>query len=180
MTAYGTFEEIAGRGALVFRRELDVAAGRVWEAVTAPAGLAAWFPCRLDGDLTAVGSTLEFVFPDEDPQGADATHGVVLVAEPGRRLAFTWESDELRIVLEPRGQHRCGLEFVALLPAEDVSAAARTAAGWHACLDALAEHLATGAPRPLSADPAEDFHGLYDAYVAAGFPSGAPVPGDEG
>ena len=179
MSAYGRFDEIEGRGALVFRRELDAPRERVWEAVTTPAGLAAWFPCRLDGDVTAVGSALDFVFPEEDPSGEDATHGVVLAAEPGRRVAFTWEADELRVRLEPLDPDRCVLEFVTLLPPDDVSAAARTAAGWHSCLDALAEHLATGAAAPAPADPTEEFRGLYEAYVAAGFPSGAPVPGDE-
>ena len=59
MTADGGSEEIEGRGALVFRRELDGPAARAWTAVTRPAGLAAWFPGRLDGDLATSGAGLE-------------------------------------------------------------------------------------------------------------------------
>ena len=103
----------------------------------------------------------------------------MLTADPGRRPELTWETDELRIGLEDRGPEWCVLEFVDLLPSGDVSGAARTAAGWHACLDALGEHLTTGAVSPPPAEPTEQFRGLHDHYAAAGFPTGGPVPGDD-
>ena len=179
MTTYGTFETVAGRGALVFRRELEASGARAWTALTTPAGLAAWFPCRVDGDLTTVGADLDFVFPGDGSGGADTTHGTVLAVDPGRRLVLTWETEELRIEVEPLGAERCAVDFVNLLPVGDDSTAARTAAGWHACLDALGAHLATGAVAPPPADPTEQFRSVYAHYVAAGFPSGAPLPGDD-
>ena len=67
MDPHAEYRTVEGRGALVFRREMHVAPARAWTALSTPDGLAAWFPCRVDGDPTAVGSTLDFVFPEEGP-----------------------------------------------------------------------------------------------------------------
>jgi hypothetical protein len=60
----GTLEQAGPRWRLRFIRELDHPVPRVWQAVTEPAHLEAWFPQRVTGDWVA-GTPLIF----SDPQG---------------------------------------------------------------------------------------------------------------
>lgn len=53
---------------------------------------------------------------------------------------------------------------------------ARTAAGWHVCLDALALVEGGEAPASPHTGPTPEWRERCDAYVERGFPSGAPVP----
>ena len=57
----GELLERDGRFELRFVRELDHPVARVWEAVTSPEGLSAWFPFDVVGERRA-GAALEFVF----------------------------------------------------------------------------------------------------------------------
>jgi uncharacterized protein YndB with AHSA1/START domain len=169
----GRFERIEGRIALRFERQLSYPPDRVWSALTTPAAIAAWFPCRIDGQLTTTGSALSFVFSGSDDA---ATTGKVLAAEPARSLRFTWIDDELRFALEP-ARGGTALTFIDLMPDDFEPAAARTAAGWHVCLDSLIEHLATGNLDPPSNEADENFRAVYDLYVADGLPNEVPLPG---
>ena len=148
MTEHGTYETIDGRPALRFERRLAHPVEEVWRAITEPEGLAAWYP----GDPPA----------DED----------VITREPPRRLAFSWGDDELRFELEPQGD-ACLLTFTHLLAERD--AAARNAAGWQVCLDRLAAHLAGEDVQAPGSEPTDEWRGHYEAYVARGLPSGAPI-----
>ena len=60
-----------------------------------------------------------------------------------------------------------------MLLTEGAEAAARTAAGWHLCLDALA-----GAAGAAPDGPSPEWRERYAEYIARGFPAGAPVPGE--
>jgi hypothetical protein len=102
----------------------------------------------------------------------------VLVVVPPVRLWFTWCDEEIRIDLESLGADACRLVFTDLIPDTYTAGAARTAAGWHLCLDALTEHLTSGAVAPPGPEPTPRFRELYDGYVADGVPHGAPIPGD--
>jgi hypothetical protein len=56
-------------------------------------------------------------------------------------------------------------------------AAARQAAGWHVCLAELDKLIADRQPDGPHSDTAQPWQPHYDAYVAAGLPSGAKIPG---
>jgi uncharacterized protein YndB with AHSA1/START domain len=101
--------------------------------------------------------------------------GRVLAVDAPRHLSFSWGGDELRFDLEALDAGRTRFTLTNVLEAADT--AARNAAGWEVCLTALD-----------AADRGESFDGPhagtlapwkthYDAYVEAGLPSGAPVPG---
>jgi uncharacterized protein YndB with AHSA1/START domain len=171
MTEHGTYTTIDGRPAVRFERRLPHPAEAVWATVSEPDELAHWFPTRveLEGELRP-GTKLHFAFPGEDEA---AMHGEVLAVERPRLFAFLWGDDELRIELEPDGDG-CRVSLTHLL--SDAEEAARTAAGWHVCVDRLARRVAgedTEAPGP---EPTPEWRAHYDAYVERGLPSGAPVP----
>jgi uncharacterized protein YndB with AHSA1/START domain len=71
-------------------REVTVAAppAAVWEALTDPAELAAWFGADAEVDLR-VGGAIRFRWPDGSER-----RGLVVDLDPPRRLAFRWR--ELR------------------------------------------------------------------------------------
>lgn len=167
-TADGQYTTIDGRSALRFERTLSHPIGHVWRSVTAAEGLATWFPCRIEGDLMTVGSELTFVFPDTD----ETSTGRVLEVEPEARLWFTWADEEIRIDLTPDGEGS-RIVFADLMPHEYLPGAARTAAGWTVCLDALESGT------PASHDHDENFREIYQAYVSAGVPHDAPAPWEE-
>ncbi|MFC5908944.1 SRPBCC family protein [Streptacidiphilus monticola] len=164
----GSFLELDGRPAVRFSREYDNPVEQVWALVATPHGLAAWFPSpQVELDLKP-GGTIRFSGDPHMPE----SRGTVRAAEPGRLLAFTWGDDELRFELTELGPDQTRLQLVDLL--ESAQAAARNAAGWELCLRAL-DARASGAPAPERQPDA--WLPLYRAYQAAGFPSGAPVPG---
>jgi uncharacterized protein YndB with AHSA1/START domain len=173
----GRYVTVADEQVLVFVRELPHPITEVWQAVTDPDRVAAWMPSAINGDLTTVGAALEFVFPDDAGVDGPST-GEVLVSEEPRHLAFRWEDEEIRIQLEPTDDDGTRLEFTDVIPDESVPVAARTAAGWHVCLDELEEHLTTGKSTPPSSGPTPRFRELYDGYLADGVPGGAPIPGE--
>ncbi|OLT33109.1 toxin [Actinomadura sp. CNU-125] len=159
-----------GRPAVRFVREYDHPIERVWRAVTDADELAHWFPSRVDIELRA-GGTIRF---SGDPNLPEST-GRVLAVEVPRHLVFTWGDDELRFDLEPVGAERTRFTFTHVLAATDT--AARNAAGWEVCLaflDARIRGETLQGPHAGASAPWEEH---YNAYIAAGVPSGAPVPG---
>src|ERR1700722_17888809 len=81
----GTLEQAGPRWRLRVTRELDHPVRRVWQAVTEPAHLEAWFPQRITGDWVA-GAPLTF----SDPQGRGPAFGGEVLAcgpPPGSRRA---------------------------------------------------------------------------------------------
>jgi uncharacterized protein YndB with AHSA1/START domain len=149
-----------------FQRTYRHPVERVWAAITESDELAHWFPSKVVMDQR-VGGSVDF---SEDSNTTDS-RGTVLVIDPPQRLAYTWGGDELHFDLAPDGTGGCVLTLVNVL--DDRSAAARNAAGWSLCLAAL-DRLVDDAPQ----DSANlDWKPYYDAYVAEGMPSGAPIPG---
>lgn len=156
----GTYLEIDGRPALRFERAYVHPVERVWTLITDPDELAHWFPARVAFDALETGAAIRFTF-DHDPT---PTVGRVLAVDRPRQLGLDWEGDELWFDLEA---HEGGtrLTFTTLLVARET--AARNAAGWEMCLDALVDGHATSPG---------DWRPRYDAYLDAGLPSGAPIP----
>ena len=70
---------------------------QVWQAVTEPEHLAAWFPQQIVGDRRA-GGALRFVSP-----AGDGFDGEMLAFQPPTVLEFSWGGDPLRIELRPDG-----------------------------------------------------------------------------
>jgi len=157
-----------GRPAVRFSRSYDHPAEHVWHFVTDPGELARWFPFPAELELRP-GGTVRF---GDDPA---LPTGQVLDVDPPRRLSFAWGGDELRFGLEPAGADRTRFTFTDVLDAPDT--AARNGAGWEVCLAAL-DALARGEhPGTPPAGPTPVWREYYDGYLAAGVPSGAPVPG---
>lgn len=83
------------------------------------------------------------------------------------------DPEELHFDLEPLGEDRCPLTVINVL--SDRSAAARNGAGWNVCLAELDKWIGGRAVGPHS-ETAEPCQPYYDAYIAAGTPSGAEIP----
>jgi uncharacterized protein YndB with AHSA1/START domain len=162
----GTLEQAGPRWRLRFTRDLDHPVRRVWRAVTDPGDLETWFPFRITGDW-AVGSHLTF----SDPQSRvpDFT-GEVLAFQPPALLEFRWGPDTLRLEVAARDT---GCTLTLLHTFDEHGKAARDAAGWHVCLDALARHLDGN-----TAPPASLWGEVHPGYVSSFGPeaSAAGVP----
>jgi uncharacterized protein YndB with AHSA1/START domain len=159
-----------GRPAVRFSRTYEHPIDRVWQVVTDPDELAGWFPSRAEIEPRP-GGTITF---SGDPNMPEST-GRVLAVDPPRHLSFEWGGDELRFDLEALGDKRTRFTLINVLAAENT--AARNAAGWEVCLaalDAKARGERFDGPHAGAAAPWKE---IYRACIAAGFPSGAPVPG---
>ncbi|WP_210493857.1 SRPBCC family protein [Patulibacter sp. SYSU D01012] len=167
----GTYVEHDGRPAVRFRRHLDHPPARVWAAITAPDELARWFPSGVTYEPHA-GAAVTFAGDPHLP----TTQGTVLAFDPPHRFAFTWGGDELHLTVEPGPDGGAILTLVNVLERRD--SAARNATGWTVCLGVLARELAGERTTGPHGDDVPPFRPLYEAYVADGLPSGAPVPGD--
>ncbi|PVZ12031.1 SRPBCC family protein [Actinomycetospora cinnamomea] len=170
MSPTGSYLEIDGRPALRFVREYAHPAERVFGLLTDPAELAHWFPATVVAPDWSPGATLTYTFETDGDGGT----GTVLAHDPPRRVAFTWEGEELHFEVETLRSGHTRLTFTHLLDERD--AAARNAAGWDLCLDAL-DATVEGTPAAPEGGRTPDWEQVYEAYVAAGVPSGAPIPG---
>jgi uncharacterized protein YndB with AHSA1/START domain len=148
-----------GRAAIQLERYLPDPPNVVWQALTQPEQLRAWFPCEvtLRGGRWEVGAALTFDFPAH--MRLTYTGRVLEINEPNS-LAFTWGPSTLRFQLSEEGG---GTRLVLIdeLPPE---AAARNAAGWERCLDRL-----------VGIEPAPDgWRTLFDQYAASFEPALGP------
>jgi uncharacterized protein YndB with AHSA1/START domain len=170
---HGSFETIDERPALRFERRIGHPVEAVWEAITQPSELAHWFPCEVEVELR-LGGPMTFHFPEMAlPDAASTLLGEVTEYDPPRRFAFTWGEDHLHFALDPSDDDAATiLRFTVELDTRDK--AARDAAGWHVCLDALERQL-DGAEieRPY---PPGDWRTLYEDYQRRGLPADAPIP----
>ena len=102
---------------------------------------------------------MRYLAPDGETRG----DGVVAAYEPPRLLAYSWGEDHLRFELH---RHPDGTLLVFMHTFADRFKAARDAAGWHLCLDALASGLAGETALAPVAQPAipAGWRGLNAAY----------------
>ncbi|MDT0309712.1 metalloregulator ArsR/SmtB family transcription factor [Streptomyces sp. DSM 44917] len=157
--------------AFVYTTYIATTPDRLWEALTTPSFTSQYWGVTLDSDWQ-VGSTVTWQF--QDATMADPEQ-VVLAAEPGRLLSYTWHSitpefaraagidEELRAALaaEPRSQvtfaiDPAGEKLVRLTVthegfAPDSPLLDGISQGWPAILASLKTLLETGSPLP---DPA--------------------------
>ncbi|HWH21102.1 MAG TPA: SRPBCC family protein [Solirubrobacterales bacterium] len=148
---HATLEEIDGRPALRFERVLAHPPERVWRALTDTDEMFTWHPTPARFEPRVGGRV------DWHPDGhvADMPDNEVTDWDPPRLLGYTWAKegerpDHLRWELRP---HDDGCVLILVHTFDDRLKAARDGAGWHVCLDALAEEMDGGAPEPPGGDP---------------------------
>ncbi|WP_327102961.1 SRPBCC domain-containing protein [Nonomuraea glycinis] len=140
-----------GRTTLRMQRHLSHPQDKVWQAITRPEHLSAWFPA----DVTIDGDRIGYGF------GPD---GRITENDPPHTFAHTWGDDELRWHLHPHPGGGTVLTFTHIF--SDHHGAASFAAGWHTCLKALLAQL-DGRPTrlPEGPDPTRPA-GLHEDYIA--------------
>jgi uncharacterized protein YndB with AHSA1/START domain len=168
---HGTYED-AERPTLHFERRLSYPVDVVWRALTQPLELEHWFPSKVAVELR-VGGPMNFEFEHMPLEAPTTISGRVTDLDPPRLFAFYWGEDHLRFELEPdESGEGCTLRLTVGLDSRDK--AARDAAGWHQCLDALERQLG-GAPGEREGQR-DDWQERYAEYERRGLPTGAPVP----
>jgi uncharacterized protein YndB with AHSA1/START domain len=158
-----TLQDAEGRSVLRFERALAHPPERVWQALTDPAEQGSWHPTPCELEPHEGGRV---AYDGEMPDGE------VVEYEPPRLLAHTWGGDVLRWELIARGD---ATMLVLTHTFDDHFKAARDAAGWHVCLDALDALLDQDRERPRS-----EWQELNSAYQERfGIPpeKATPVPG---
>lgn len=141
-----TLQDEHGRSVLRFERTLDAPPERVWRALT-DSSEQGWHPTPFELE-PRVGGTVIYVPTEGSPE---MPPGEVTEYDPPRALAHTWDEDLLRWELRADGG---GCLLVLTHTFDDRLKAARDAAGWHLCLDALAATL-RGESRPAHDEDAE-------------------------
>ncbi len=138
---------------LVFERRVPHSSEKVWRTVTQPGLLDLWFPAHIEMDFR-VGGRMTFAFMTNDivpPPGTVTDLSAPTVFE------FEWGGDLLRFDLQGDNEG-CAVTF--LYTFADRSEAAKSAAGWHVCLDALEAVLRDELPAP----PWDRWAALYEEY----------------
>ena len=146
LTPDATMYDESGRTVIRFERLLRQPPERVWAALTKADELAAWHPSPFELEPRAGGAVT-----DRPPFDHAIGDGTVTAYEPERLLSYTWGEDELRWELRP---HAKDTVLVLTQAFDDHFKAARDAAGWHLCLDALAGALPSALQDAGTAGPA--------------------------
>jgi uncharacterized protein YndB with AHSA1/START domain len=165
MQMLGELQRVDGRYQLRFTRKLPHPPQKVWQALTEPEHLRAWFPAEIEGERAA-GAPLRFAFPNNE---GPTVEGEMITYDPPSLLEYRWGQELLRFELEPDGEG-CVLTFVNSF--DELGKAARDGTGWHACLDLLEYHLA-GEPAPWS--PRERWERLHPSYVESFGPDASTI-----
>lgn len=127
------------RWTLVLVRELRHSPEMVWQALTDPAQLREWAPFDADGNLGAVGSTVQLT-----TIGTPALHvtgTTVTRADMAKVLEYSWGGGDVRWELEALG----GGTRLTLWTNIDRRFISMGAAGWHISVDVL-DQLLSGTP----------------------------------
>ena len=161
-----TLEQTASGPRLRFTRHLDHPPGKVWQAITEPEHLQAWFPDTIKVDRWSVGARLRF---EPSPEMAEPFDGEVLAFEPQTMLEFRWGTDVIRLEVEPEGE---GTRLTLLDTIDELGKAARDGAGWHVCLDRLEHHLDESTP-PWA--PGDRWREIHPSYVEEFGPEAATI-----
>jgi uncharacterized protein YndB with AHSA1/START domain len=154
---------------LTFTRRYSHPIEKVWRALTEPEHLAVWFPDTIVGRFAA-GAQLRFVTAPDSDEGFD---GEVLAFDPPKRLELRWGTDYLAIELQPDGD---GTVMTFTDTFTELGKAARDGAGWHECLDRLANEL-DGAPIVAWGAGYKAAHPRYVAALGPEASSIGPPPG---
>lgn len=163
-----TLRTVEGTSVLELERRCPDPPERIWRVVSDPDEMTHWFPAVVEA-RPLVGAAMTFSFEGDD----EVTTGEVREFDPPRVYEFRWVADVLRFEIAPDGDGSL-LRFTQTLGggATGRLTAARNAAGWDVCLDALVARLAGREFRqpaewlPLLEHYVERF-GLADGEVVA-------------
>jgi uncharacterized protein YndB with AHSA1/START domain len=170
---YGTLQLLEdGRSQLCFTRTLAHPREEVWRAITEPEHLAHWFPTTIEGERAA-GERLRFEFLGGE---APPFEGEMLAFQAPVLMELRWGTDTVRLDLGSSGR---GTVLRLLDAFDERGKAARDAAGWHTCLDALAAHL-SGEPDARGSMSAGAWKDVHSAYVESFGPEAAAIGPPEG
>jgi uncharacterized protein YndB with AHSA1/START domain len=168
---YGTVQQLDdGRWQLRFTRTLRHPQERVWRAITEPEHLSHWFPTTVEGERET-GAPLRFSFPGGE---APPMEGEMVAFQPESVMELRWGPDVIRIELRPMQD---GTELTLLDTLEERGKAARDAAGWHVCLDALEAGLSGESDRREQMSAWGEVH---PHYVESFGPAAATIGPPEG
>jgi uncharacterized protein YndB with AHSA1/START domain len=132
-------EQIFGSTVTIhLHRHLPVTPGRLFHALSDSTELSQWmhFPATAAPSL---GGPIMVEFSK-----TDILDGIICVYEPDKTFAYTWGDSVVKFSIKPDATNESPLFLTHSGVTPDL--AAGLAAGWHAFLDQLQEHL-TGAPR---------------------------------
>ncbi len=169
---------VGGVPTLRFERRFAHPPQRVWQAITDPVQLQAWFPAAVQTELRA-GAPMRFTFGfGEQPEADGPWEGEVLEVDPPKVFMFRWNRDVLRFELIAQDTG-CLLVFTHALGHGKIGrlGAARTAAGWDGCLIALAAALDGTRAEGAQDDWLQRAEGYAEKFELAG---GWAEPGSEG
>ena len=171
----GSYHEVQGQPVVRFERTFPHPVHAVWEAITDPRAVGSVVSDRGRVQRARpLAPPIEFRFAEDR---YPPMSGQVLEVVPSQRLAFTWGDDELTFELEEREDGTaCRLALSVVL--DSAEKAARDAAGWDQCLDALG--LLVGGQRPERPMPSDRWQRLLRGVPAAGTAGDGPHPGDRG
>ncbi|HEV8276196.1 MAG TPA: SRPBCC family protein [Streptosporangiaceae bacterium] len=165
--ADGRLDKSGDQWQVRFERRLAHRQDKVWRALTEPEHRDAWFPQRIEADRGWVaGAPLRFVSDDMPEANFD---GELLVYDPPRTLEMRWGEDLLRFELAADGD---GTILTLINTFAERGTAARTAAGWHTCLDTLAYALAGQGP-PWTGE--ERWRKVHPSYISHFGPEAATI-----
>ena len=137
-------------------RHLPVSPGRLFFALTDSAEVSIWmrFPATIGNGL---GGRIYVQFGK-----SDALDGVISVWAPDRAFGYTWADSIVNFTISTDGTGEPDLLFTQT--GVDPDLAAGLAAGWHAFLDNLQQHL-TGTERAtMDADLLTHYKQVYNAF----------------
>ncbi len=165
------------RAGLRYSRTFSHPASEVWRALTESESLRHWMPTDIVGERR-VGALLTLPFwPDTVEryglQDQAVLHGEVVRWEPTEAFAWTWDTDELLFELEDvpdleEAPGRTLLTFTTWLTDGSPTALVDVAAGYHSCLDLLAELLDHGAEHSTAEVDPTALEARYAAHFGAG------------
>jgi uncharacterized protein YndB with AHSA1/START domain len=144
----GRLEPAAELWRLRFTRKFAHSPETVWRAITEAKHLKAWFPDEIElPERLETGARVRFA----SPYRPEVFETEIIECSPPSVLEFRWDTnDTLRFEVRPDGD---GCELTLLDTFDELGKAARDAAGWHTCLDALAADL-DGGPAPAQSEDA--------------------------
>jgi uncharacterized protein YndB with AHSA1/START domain len=165
MNPDGTVERTDdGRYVISFERRLAHPVARVWQALTTPDELIAWWG-DADLDLTEGGRFNMRWLNTDDAGDSIVMHATIVKLVPERLLVLDGDRHgRLRWELTPDGDGtRLSFRSTTSLEPEFLT---KVPAGWHFHLDALARHLAGGETDLVEITEWEPIHAAYESKVA--------------
>jgi uncharacterized protein YndB with AHSA1/START domain len=160
MNAEGTVERTDdGRYVISFERHLAHPVDRVWDALTRPDRLIAWWGAA-DVELAEGGRfNVRWLNTDEEGNAAEL-HATIAKLEPQRLLVLDGDMHgRLRWELTPDGDGTM-LSFRSTVELEP-EFLTKVPAGWHFHLDALQRHLEGGSTDLVRIPDWDEIHALY-------------------